>query len=128
MGDPSQLTQLLLNILMNALEAVEPGGQIAIRFSHVADQRRVMLDVTDSGPGVPVELLPKIFDAFVSTKAEGSGLGLAICRGIADAHHASMRAENGPGGRGLKLVLEFPAFEAIPNEPAIAPHPSLVGR
>ena len=118
LGDPSQLTQLLLNVLMNALEAVDPGGQIAIRFSHVVDQRRVMLEVTDSGPGVPVELLPKIFDAFVTTKPEGSGLGLAICRGITDAHHASIRAENGAGGRGLKVVMDFPALESAVGESA----------
>jgi signal transduction histidine kinase len=128
LGDPSQLTQLLLNILMNALEAVEPGGQIAIRFSHVAEQRRVVLDVVDSGPGVPVELLPKIFDAFVTTKAEGSGLGLAICRGITDAHHASIRAENGTNGRGLRIVLDFPALERVPGESAGLVPPSARGK
>jgi signal transduction histidine kinase len=128
LGDPSQLTQLLLNILMNALEAVEPGGQIAIRFSHVADQRRVVLDIVDSGPGVPVELLPKIFDAFVTTKAEGSGLGLAICRGITDAHHASIRAENGANGRGLRIVLDFPALERVSGESAGSVPPNARGK
>jgi signal transduction histidine kinase len=125
LGDPAQLTQLLLNILMNALEAVEPGGQIAIRFSHVADQRRLVLEVVDSGPGVPAELLPKIFDAFVTTKAEGSGLGLAICRGITDAHRAAIRAENGANGRGLRIVVEFPVLERVPGQSAAeAPAPT----
>ena len=73
-------------------------------------------------------MLPKIFDAFVSTKAEGSGLGLAICRGIADAHHASIRAENGANGRGLRIVLDFPALERASGESAGPVPPSARGK
>jgi signal transduction histidine kinase len=125
LGDPSQLTQLLLNILMNALEAVDEGGHITIRFAHLVEQHRVQLEIADSGPGVPGELLPKIFEAFVTTKPEGSGLGLAICRGITDAHHAFIRAENNPTGRGLKVVLEFPIAEPARPVPAANQAPSL---
>jgi two-component system, NtrC family, sensor kinase len=110
LGDRPQLKQLLLNIFMNALEAVDKGGQITVRlFNRSANQ--LVLEVEDTGPGVPAELLPNIFDAFVTTKPEGSGLGLAIGRAIANAHHASMRGENCPGGRGFKMILEFPAPE-----------------
>ena len=73
-------------------------------------------------------MLPKIFDAFVTTKAEGSGLGLAICRGITDAHDASIRAENAPGGRGLKVVMDFPALEAASGESARPAPPVTRGR
>ena len=75
-----------------------------------------------------MELLPKIFDAFVTTKAEGSGLGLAICRGITDAHHASIRAENGAGGRGLKVVMDFPALESGAGESARPVSPTARGK
>ena len=114
-GDPAQLKSLFLNILMNALEAIDNGGQISIRFSHLLDDR-LAVEIADTGPGVPAELLPKIFDTFVTTKPEGSGLGLAICRAIADAHRTTIRAENNTPGPGMKVVLEFPILDAAPPE------------
>jgi len=126
LGDPAQLTQLLLNILMNAVQAVDEGGQISIQLSQLEEDRRVLLEIADTGPGVPAELLPKIFESFVTTKAEGSGLGLAICREIAEAHHAVIRAENNASGRGLKVVVEFPVLDTPRTDPAADHHPSLV--
>jgi signal transduction histidine kinase len=116
LGDRAQLKQLLLNIFMNALEAVDNGGTISVRLSKRL-AHHLILEIEDTGPGVPEELLPNIFEAFVTTKPEGSGLGLAIGRAIANAHHASMRAENAPGGRGFKIILEFPIPEASTIEP-----------
>jgi signal transduction histidine kinase len=110
LGDRAQLKQLLLNIFMNALEAVDKGGHITTRLSN-RPGHQLVLEVEDTGPGVPAELLPNIFEAFVTTKPEGSGLGLAIGRAIANAHHANMRAENSAGGRGFKIILEFPVPE-----------------
>lgn len=127
LGDPAQLTQLLLNILINALQAVDHGGQITIRLSHLADRGRVLLEIADTGPGVPPEWLPKIFEPFVTTKAEGSGLGLAICREIAEAHHSIVRAENNASGRGLNVILEFPVLETADTGSTADHHQSLVG-
>jgi two-component system sensor histidine kinase TtrS len=73
--------------------------------------------IADTGPGVPAELLPKIFDTFVTTKPDGSGLGLAICRAIADAHRAAIRAENNKAGSGMQVVLEFPVLETAAAGP-----------
>jgi two-component system sensor histidine kinase HydH len=122
LGDRAQLKQLLLNIFMNALEAVDEGGQITVRLSKRSNNQ-LILEVEDTGPGVPPELLPNIFDAFVTTKPEGSGLGLAIGRAIANAHHASIQAENSTRGRGLKIIVGFPvpeptAIEATRKNPA----------
>jgi signal transduction histidine kinase len=116
LGDRAQLKQLLLNIFMNALEAVDNGGHITTRLSN-RPAHQLVLEIEDTGPGVPAELLPNIFEAFVTTKPEGSGLGLAIGRAIANAHHAIMRAENCPGGRGFKVILEFPVPEPTAVEP-----------
>jgi signal transduction histidine kinase len=110
-GDRAQLKQLVLNIFMNALEAVDRGGQITVELSYLSASHQVALEIEDSGPGVPQELLPNIFEAFVTTKPEGSGLGLAIARAIADAHHATIRAENNSTRRGFKVVVEFPVPE-----------------
>jgi signal transduction histidine kinase len=111
LGDPAQLKQLLLNVLINALEAIDQGGRVSIRVSHVVSMQQLIVEIADTGPGVPQEVLPKMFEAFVTTKAEGSGLGLAICRAIADAHHAVIRAENNAAGPGMKIVLEFPVLD-----------------
>ena len=118
LGDPAQVKQLLLNILINALEAVEHGGRVAIRLTHLASNHQLRVEIADTGPGVPEELLPKIFEAFVTTKPEGSGLGLAICRAIADAHNAVIRAENNATGPGMKVILEFPVPELAATEAA----------
>jgi len=117
-GDPAQLKSLFLNILMNALEAIDQGGQITIRYSHRSEDHLLVIEIADTGPGVPGELLPKVFDTFVTTKPEGSGLGLAICRAIADAHRATIRAENNVAGPGMKVVLEFPVLGDAVTEPA----------
>ncbi len=117
-GEPTQLRQLFLNVLMNALEAMDHGGELSIRLAHLVYRHRLILEIEDTGPGAPGELLPRIFEPFVTTKPQGSGLGLAICRAIADAHHASIRAENNPTGRGMKVVMEFPILEPAAAEPA----------
>ncbi len=114
-GDPAQLKQLFLNLFMNALEAMEPGGELTIdlrpRSKHRAST--VLARVSDTGSGIPEALLGRIFDPFVTTKSRGSGLGLAICRRITDAHGATIRAENNPGGRGSTIAVAFPAVPAM---------------
>jgi len=116
-ADRAQLRQLFLNLCMNALEAMRSGGRLAIRVgSCVVESRRVLrITVSDTGNGIPPHLLEKIFDPFVTTKPQGSGLGLSICRGIVDAHRATIQAVNNADGRGATIIVEFP--EATPAEP-----------
>jgi C4-dicarboxylate-specific signal transduction histidine kinase len=88
-GDPIQLQQVVLNILMNAAEAVGAGADGGERHVTLTTERtdtRVVVSVIDRGPGVPDEELTRIFEPFVTTKRGGMGLGLAICRRIIDAH------------------------------------------
>jgi PAS domain S-box-containing protein len=114
-GDPAQLKQLFLNLFMNALEAMNRGGQLTIELQrglhHGAPT--VLTKVSDTGSGIPESMLGKIFDPFVTTKPRGSGLGLAICRGIADAHGATIRATNNLASKGSTLTVEFPAVAPI---------------
>ncbi len=115
-GDPAQLKQLFLNLFMNALEAMEAGGELAIRLARQegAVPSSLRVEVNDTGTGIPHEMLGRIFDPFVTTKPGGSGLGLAICRGIADAHRATIHAENNPNHRGTTVTIEFVATEEMP--------------
>jgi PAS domain S-box-containing protein len=117
LGDPASLEQLFLNLFLNALEAMGPGGELTIRLETwgAPEAPTLRVEIADTGPGIPPPLLDKVFDPFVTTKPRGSGLGLAICRAIADAHRATIRAENSLGGRGTTVVLEFPAAVGVPE-------------
>ncbi len=118
LGEPNQLKQLFLNLFLNSLEAMEPGGTLSIELKVRAggDDSALLVEVADTGCGIPEGLAEKVFDTFFSTKPHGTGLGLAICRGIADAHHATIRLENNPAGRGAVISLAFPAAVKIPAE------------
>lgn len=105
LGDPHELEQLFLNLLMNAHEATPPGGTVVVGLA--ASDASVAVTVADSGPGIPPALLEHVFDPFITTKPRGSGLGLSICAGIAAAHRAKLRATNRPDG-GALLTVEFP--------------------
>lgn len=106
-GDPEQLQQVCVNLLINGLEAMVDGGTFEIQ-AHTDDRRgRVVLGFHDQGPGIPKHLLAEVFEPFVSTKACGTGLGLAISRRIVCQHGGRLIADNHPGG-GAILTLELP--------------------
>jgi signal transduction histidine kinase len=109
--DPMRVEQILNNLLANALRYTPEGGRIDVTVQRGADQ--VRLQVRDSGPGIPVDALPHIFERFYrvdrsrSRSEGGSGLGLAIARRLAEAHGATLAASNHPDG-GALFSLEFP--------------------
>jgi two-component system nitrogen regulation sensor histidine kinase GlnL len=112
-GNASQMQQLLHNLCLNALEAMSEGGELTVR---VADLREaggnyLLVEISDTGTGIPADLLDKIFNPFVTSKSRGSGLGLAICSSIADAHRATLRARNHVDRPGCTFTVEFPASE-----------------
>jgi signal transduction histidine kinase len=113
-GDPAQLEQLFLNILLNAIDATPADGEVTITIGSRghAPGDAVTVDIADTGSGIPPRLLGRIFDPFVTTKKQGSGLGLSICRGIADSHRATIRATNNTHGRGAIISIEFPVAQA----------------
>jgi PAS domain S-box-containing protein len=110
LGNASQLEQLFLNLCLNAIEAMEPGGELTVRVADLSEAggTTLLVEISDTGSGIPDDLLPTIFNPFVTTKAQGTGLGLAICRSIADAHHAQLRARNNVGRPGATFTIEFP--------------------
>ena len=117
LGNTAQLEQLFLNLCLNAMEAMGAGGELTLRIADLTEGggTTLLVEVSDTGTGIPEELLAKIFDPFVSTKARGSGLGLAICRGVADAHRARLRARNNSARSGSTFTIEFPVPVAAPS-------------
>ena len=111
-ADESQLQQLLLNLLSNAVDAMPGGGHL--RIETAADDRVVTLTVADSGPGVPPEFRDQIFEPFFTTKGvAGTGLGLAVCRSIVEIHHGTIELDSRPGD-GATFVVRIPAhFEEV---------------
>ncbi|MBM2812534.1 MAG: histidine kinase [Chloroflexi bacterium] len=109
--DPAQAKQLFLNLFLNAIEAMMPGGQLSVVVSGIRRQGHPMVQVavSDTGPGIPDAIRAKVFDPFFTTKARGSGLGLAICRSITDAHRGTIRAETAVPETGTTILVEFPA-------------------
>jgi signal transduction histidine kinase len=95
--DPSQMRQVLTNLVMNAIDASPAGGVVEIELG--ADESSVRLAVRDRGEGVPPELVERVFEPFFTTKrgGEGTGLGLSIARGIARDHGGDIRVESGRG-------------------------------
>jgi two-component system sensor kinase FixL len=109
-GDRIQLQQAILNILMNALEAASdaPAGRLVEVQARPADGSGVLIEVRDSGPGLPVPV-SRVFDTFYTTKPAGMGMGLPIVRTIVDAHGGSVYAANRPNGGAVfsvRLPLE----------------------
>lgn len=102
-----EIQQVILNLVLNGLDAMKgesPGGRLELITSHA--DGRLHLVVRDHGPGIPAELMPRLFDPFVSTKPGGLGLGLAISRGIAERFRGELTAENHPeGGAVFRLTL-----------------------
>jgi two-component system NtrC family sensor kinase len=106
-GNANQLGQILVNLLVNALQAMKNEGRIEV--ASWAGPGTATVRVTDSGPGVPKEIAGRIFEPFFTTKPEGqgTGLGLSICYRIAEEHGGTIRHEPAPGG-GATFVLEIP--------------------
>jgi len=123
----NQIQQVLLNLLINARQAMPGGGRVLIRLSHDAETNMVELLIRDYGCGIPADKLPKIFDPFFTTKAGpdasgkgGTGLGLSLCKDIIEAHHGRIRVDSTPG-KGTAFTLKLPVATA-PAAPPSMPH------
>jgi PAS domain S-box-containing protein len=103
-GISDQLRQVVLNLFLNAVEVMKPGGRITVQTCSLPDQREALLTVKDSGPGIDPEILPRIFDPFITTKHTGTGLGLTITHDIVEQHHGRIIAENHAEGGALFSV------------------------
>lgn len=130
-ADQHQLTQVFCNLLINAYEALEGRGRIAItaRIAHTAADGALLpdghqpvatavIDIADDGPGMPADVAEKIFNPFFTTKAQGSGLGLAVVRKIIDAHDGriDMTTQDGKGTR-FRLTLPIRPTGEQANRP-----------
>ncbi len=105
-ADPGMLGQALLNLAINSCQAMPTGGTLRITC-RADDRRRVMVDVEDTGVGIPPEHLSRIFDLYFTTKKEGSGIGLSMVYRIVQLHDGEVEVQSTPG-HGTRFRLMFP--------------------
>lgn len=121
-ADGSQLKQLLLNILINSMDAMPEGGEIvieAMRGENIIDGEKVVLKITDTGSGIPEEDKEHLFEPFFTTKDSGTGLGLSICKSIMEKHQGKIHIES-IKQKGTTVTLVFPVrFPSSPQIPQI---------
>lgn len=106
-ADGNTVKQVLINILNNSFESVAKDGAVHISTSYLRDEKMVALEIEDNGPGIPLDIIDKVFDPFFTSKEKGTGLGLAISHEIMLAHNGSITFLNGES-RGLKCSIKFP--------------------
>jgi nitrogen fixation/metabolism regulation signal transduction histidine kinase len=106
-GDATQLRQIIHNLLRNAEDALEGRPDAVIDLATSANGRYVQLLIGDNGPGFPGELLPRIFEPYVTTKARGTGLGLPIVKKIVEEHLGTIEISNAPEG-GARIAIRLP--------------------
>jgi signal transduction histidine kinase len=109
--DPQQVQQAFLNVLLNSMDALCPGGRIRVDLSlenEASTAPWIRVSIEDDGSGIPREALPFIFEPFFTTKVRGTGLGLAVSRNIVQAHDGEIEVESEPG-KGSHFVVRLPA-------------------
>jgi signal transduction histidine kinase len=121
-ANPGQLQQVLLNLLVNARQAMPSGGRLILRLSHDESAGLVDVMVRDTGCGMPPEVMRRIFEPHFTTKSGpdetgkgGSGMGLASCREIVEAHRGRIRVESAPG-RGTAMTIRIPVLDAAADQ------------
>lgn len=135
----NQIQQVLLNLLINARQAMPGGGRLLIKLAHDPHNEMIELTVRDFGCGIPPEKLPHIFDSFFTTKSGpddsgkgGTGLGLSMCRDIIESHQGKVRVDSAVGkGTAFTLKLPTAAKAASPNRPVapvVASQPGVAGQ
>jgi PAS domain S-box-containing protein len=112
LADADGLHQVLVNLVVNAVNAVPEGGRVAVR-ARAGEGGQLALEVHDDGPGVPEALRERIFDPFFTTRPDGTGLGLAVCARIVAAHGGDIRVGAGPLG-GACFTVQLPVATELP--------------
>jgi two-component system NtrC family sensor kinase len=109
-ADPSQIKNVLINLMVNAIEAMEDGGTLSVTSRFRGDDATVRIDVSDTGSGIPPESIKEIFDPFFTTKGKGTGLGLSVALGIVQKHGGRIEIDSKPGaGTRMSVILPLDA-------------------
>jgi signal transduction histidine kinase len=109
-ADPNQLKQVLLNLILNAIDAMPNGGKLTIQTTK--DNNYYTISISDTGCGIDPKDLPHIFDPFFTKKEKGTGLGLSITQGIIERHHGKIMTKSKPG-QGTEFIIQLPHLKTL---------------
>jgi signal transduction histidine kinase len=104
-ADEGMLKQVILNLLINARQAMSDGGELLIRTE--CRKKEAVIQISDTGSGIAPDELPKIFDVYYSSRPQGSGLGLPTAKKIVEAHKGAISVDSEPG-KGTSFTIELP--------------------
>jgi two-component system, NtrC family, sensor histidine kinase HydH len=107
LADPEKLERVFVNLFLNALQAVPPGGRITVQTHFQAQENSVQVEVIDDGPGIPLSRRNRLFEPFSSTRKDGVGLGLFLCQTFVRDHGGEILIEGGETG-GTKVTIKLP--------------------
>lgn len=105
--DSALIDQVMVNILMNAFQALKSDGTVSVSSKYNADEHICEVIISDDGPGMPSEIVEQVFRPFYTTKHKGSGLGLSICKKNVERHCGTIEVQSEPG-KGARFVMRFP--------------------
>ncbi|MDP6923748.1 MAG: PAS domain S-box protein [Candidatus Scalindua sp.] len=126
MGNPSELREVFINIINNALDVMSSGGRLS--FCTWTENHTVLVSITDTGDGMPEEVRKRIFDPFFTTKrAEGSGLGMSVAYGIITGHGGNIDLES-EKGKGTTFTLSFPSSGEVVPQPELSEPKQVIAR
>jgi signal transduction histidine kinase len=119
--DPKQIQQVLLNLFLNAVQAMQESGTLTVKSTLVRHDGNecILISIADTGQGIPSQILEKIFTPFFTTKAQGTGLGLAICHKLVKQHGGTMSVESADG-KGTVFHVELPVRPMLTDNESIA--------
>ncbi len=115
LGNPNQLQQVFVNIMLNSIQAMAPGGVLSVGATAAEADGRVRIEISDTGPGIPEEIGARIFDPFFTTKSEGTGLGLSVCVSIIQEHGGTIEVESVPA-RSTTFTIFLPLAGSAPED------------
>ena len=109
-ADPNSLKQLLINIITNSLESIDKSGEIVIETTFNKEKSMIAVEISDTGKGIPDDILGNIFDPFFTSKETGTGLGLSISHEIVTAHGGKISFQKN-NGKGTRCIIWFPIIK-----------------
>jgi len=123
-GDTQQVNHMFMNIILNAAQAMQGRGNLAVETHLADDGHQVVIEIADTGPGIPEDILPHIFEPFFTTKeeGEGTGIGLSLVYGIVESHEGKIRALNNTPC-GTRFIIELPLSTSENGEAPIEKRP-----
>ena len=113
--DENQIEQVFINLLLNAIHAVEENGRVTIQTAVDSENNKVQVEITDNGCGIAADDIKNFFEPFYSTKTKGTGLGLAVSYGIVKNHQGDIRVYSAPGEI-TRFTIELPIRDENSSE------------